>query len=65
MKRSQRDTFYDHKVCLTGGSSNLILDCLVLEGNPADYELSGEMLDRQKVTVVILLKLLWMEGLPL
>jgi len=27
----------------------LILDCVVLEGNPADSELTGMMLDRQEV----------------
>jgi IS5 family transposase len=33
---------------LTGGASNLILDCVILEGNPADTELVETMLDRQK-----------------
>lgn len=46
--KDRRDTFYGHKVCLTGGASNLILDCLVMEGNPADSTLSDEMFDRQK-----------------
>ena len=48
IKKDRRDTFYGHKVCLTGGSSNIILDCLILEGNPADSDLSDEMFDRQK-----------------
>jgi IS5 family transposase len=34
--KDNRDTHFGHKICLTGGASNLILDCLVLEGNPAD-----------------------------
>jgi IS5 family transposase len=46
--KDRRDTYYGHKICLTGGASNLILDCLVLEGNPADTDLSTLMLDRQK-----------------
>jgi IS5 family transposase len=46
--KDRRDTFYGHKVCLTGGSSNLILDCVILEGNPADSTLSDQMFDRQK-----------------
>jgi transposase, IS5 family len=46
--KDRRDTFYGHKVCLTGGKSNLILDCLVVEGNPADTSLTGKMLDRQE-----------------
>lgn len=48
IKKDRRDTYYGHKICLTGGASNLILDCLVLEGNPADTDLSTPMLDRQK-----------------
>jgi IS5 family transposase len=46
--KDRRDTFYGHKVCLTGGGSNLITDCLILDGNPADTELSDQMLDRHK-----------------
>ena len=46
--KKRRDTIYGHKVSLTGGASNLILDCLILEGNPADSDLALPMLDRQK-----------------
>jgi IS5 family transposase len=46
--KDRRDTFYGHKICLASGASNLILDCQVLEGNPADSTLSDQMLDRQK-----------------
>ena len=46
--KDRRDTFYGHKVCLSGGSSNLITDCLILDGNPADSDLTGQMLDRHK-----------------
>lgn len=46
--KDRRDTFYGHKVCLTGGKSNLILDCLIVKGNPADTQLTEVMLDRQK-----------------
>jgi IS5 family transposase len=46
--KDRRDTHFGHKICLTGGASNLILDCLVLEGNPADSELAIPMLERQK-----------------
>ena len=46
--KDNRDTYYGHKICLTGGPSNLILDCQVLEGNPADTQLVEQMLDRQK-----------------
>jgi len=46
--KDSRDTHYGHKICLTGGASNLILDCMILEGNPADTELVEQMLDRQQ-----------------
>jgi len=46
--KDNRDTYYGHKICLTGGPSNLILDCQILEGNPADTDLVEQMLDRQK-----------------
>lgn len=46
--KDRRDTIYGHKVCLTGGASNLILDCVIERGNPADSDLAIPMLDRQK-----------------
>ena len=46
--KDRRDTFYGHKICLTGGRSNLILDCRIVEGNPADVTLTQGMLDRQE-----------------
>jgi IS5 family transposase len=46
--KDHRDTFYGHKLCLTGGASNLITDCLICEGNPADTSLTDQMLDRQR-----------------
>lgn len=48
IKKDRRDPLYGHKICLTGGASNLILDCLILEGNPADSSLTDTMLERQK-----------------
>ena len=46
--KDRRDTHYGHKICLTGGASNLILDCVIAEGNPADVNFVAPMLDRQK-----------------
>ncbi len=46
--KDNRDTYYGHKICLTGGASNLILDCVILEGNPPDTDLVEQMLDRQQ-----------------
>jgi IS5 family transposase len=46
--KDRRDTYYGHKICLTGGPSNLITDCLIVEGNPADSTLTTQMLDRHE-----------------
>jgi len=46
--KDRRETHFGHKICLTGGRSNLILDCVVLRSNPADSELALPMLLRQK-----------------
>lgn len=45
--KDRRETFYGHKIFLTGSPSNLIVDCKILDGNPADTSLVGEILDRQ------------------
>ena len=44
--KGRRDTEYGHKVFLTGGSSNLILDCMIERGNPADSEKYKPLLER-------------------
>jgi IS5 family transposase len=36
IKKGQREVLYGHKVLFTGGVSNLILDCIIQRGNPAD-----------------------------
>ena len=46
--KDRRETYFGHKICLTGGRSNLILDCQILDGNPPDSALTLPMLDRQK-----------------
>lgn len=46
--KDRRETYFGHKICLTAGRSNLVLDCRVLEGNPADSTLPVEMIERQK-----------------
>jgi IS5 family transposase len=47
IRKDNRETLYGHKICLTGGASSMILDCQVLEGNPADSTLAKTMVDRQ------------------
>jgi IS5 family transposase len=44
--KDRRGTHYGHKVCLTGGASNLVLDVRVEKGNPADSDLFQPMVER-------------------
>lgn len=46
--KKRRETEFGHKIFLTGGTSNLILDCLIVRGNPADTEQYAPMLQRQQ-----------------
>jgi IS5 family transposase len=46
--KDRRDTYYGHKIFLTGGASGLILDCAVTKGNPADATWAVPMLRRQR-----------------
>lgn len=46
--KDRRDTFYGHKVFVTGGASGLILDCKIERGNPADSTMALPMLEAQK-----------------
>jgi len=47
--KDNRHTHYGHKICLTGGQSSMILDCRVLQGNPADSTLAQEAVEAQKL----------------
>lgn len=47
IRKDRRETLFGHKICLTSGASSLILDCKVLEGNPADSTLAQTMAERQ------------------
>ena len=44
--KDHREVRYGHKVCLSGGRSSLILDCVIEEGNPADSTLVERTLER-------------------
>lgn len=46
IKKERRETLYGHKVCLTTGTSGLVLDIRVLEGNPADCTLAIDAMQR-------------------
>jgi IS5 family transposase len=46
--KKNRETNFGHKVVFTSGSSNMIIDCLMERGNPADTEQLMTMLERQE-----------------
>jgi len=43
--KDRRDTYFGHKVFLSSGASNLILDCQIPRGNPADSDMFMTCLD--------------------
>jgi IS5 family transposase len=45
--KDRRETYYGHKIFLTGGPSGLILDCAIAKANPADSKWAVPMLKRQ------------------
>lgn len=45
--KDRRETYYGHKIFLTGGASGLILDCAIAKANPADATWTVPMLKRQ------------------
>ena len=47
IRKDRRDTYYGHKLALTGGASGLITDLVIWEGNPADSTMAVEMVERQ------------------
>lgn len=46
--KDRRDTYYGHKLTVTGGGSGLILDWVIEDGNPADSTVAVRMIERQK-----------------
>lgn len=48
IRKGGRETHYGHKICLSTGPSNLITDCMVLDGNPRDSELAVDMMKRHE-----------------
>lgn len=46
--KDRRETLYGHKVALTTGRSGLVIDFVVLSGNPADASLATVMVERQQ-----------------
>lgn len=48
--KGSRDIVFGHKVVLTTGASQFILDACVLEGNPADSSLVSDVLNQYKAS---------------
>lgn len=48
LTKGRRDTIFGHKVLLSGGSSNMILDCVIDRGNWSDAENFSNGVDRVK-----------------
>ncbi|MBA2670137.1 MAG: ISNCY family transposase, partial [Gemmatimonadetes bacterium] len=46
--KDRRETYYGHKVTLSGGASGLILDAVIESGNPADSTRAVPMIERQR-----------------
>ena len=46
--KDRRETYFGHKLAITGGASGLLSDLVVEQGNPADSTLAEEMIARQK-----------------
>jgi len=49
--KGQRETLFGHKICLTGGASNMILGCQIERGNPADSELYIAAIEKTSETL--------------
>jgi IS5 family transposase len=46
--KDRRETYYGHKITLTGGTSGLLTDLCIEDGNPADSSLAQRAVARQK-----------------
>lgn len=44
--KGDREPLYGHKICLAAGSSGLVIDCMILQGNPCDSTLAVTATER-------------------
>ncbi|MCP4603653.1 MAG: ISNCY family transposase [Proteobacteria bacterium] len=49
IRKDRRETYYGHKIVITGGVSGLLTDLVIEKGNPADSTIGEKMILRQKV----------------
>ena len=45
--KDRRETYFGHKITITGGASGLLTDLVIEQGNPADVTLAQTMITRQ------------------
>lgn len=48
IRKDFKNTYYGHKICLTGGKSSMILDCQIFRGNPSDATMAVQSVQRQR-----------------
>jgi IS5 family transposase len=48
IEKGERETVFGHKIFVVGGTSGLILDCVIKRGNPADSSLFVPLVERQE-----------------
>lgn len=48
IRKDFRNTYYGHKICLTGGKSSMILDCQIFRGNPSEANMAWQSVERQR-----------------
>ena len=48
IKKDRRETYFGHKLAITGGASGLLTDLVIEKGNPADTTIAEKMITRQK-----------------
>lgn len=47
IRKDYRDTYYGHKLAISGGSSGLLTDLVIEKGNPSDATIAKKMVERQ------------------
>ncbi len=48
IRKDFKNTYYGHKICLSGGQSSMILDCQIFRGNPSDANMALPSVQRQR-----------------
>jgi IS5 family transposase len=62
IRKDRRDTYYGHKVVISGGASGMVTDMMIVKGNPADSSLAVPMVERHEEIFGCLPKQASMDG---